>query len=95
MSLLSVQNLSVQIGELSVLDTISFALGPGDILALTGESGSGKSMTALALMQLLPQAAVCSGSIQLEGREMVGLDDPALCKPVSYTHLTLPTICSV
>lgn len=80
MSLLSVQNLSVQIGELSVLDTISFALGPGDILALTGESGSGKSMTALALMQLLPQAAVCSGSIQLEGREMVGLDDPALCK---------------
>ena len=80
MSLLSVQNLSVQIGELSVLDTISFALGSGDILALTGESGSGKSMTALALMQLLPQAAVCSGSIQLEGREMVGLDDPALCK---------------
>ncbi|MGB0687361.1 MAG: ABC transporter ATP-binding protein [Paracoccaceae bacterium] len=80
MSLLSVQNLSVQIGEMSVLDTISFALGSGDILALTGESGSGKSMTALALMQLLPQAAVCSGSIQLDGREMVGLDDPALCK---------------
>ena len=80
MSLLSVQNLSVQIGEMSVLDTISFALGSGDILALTGESGSGKSMTALALMQLLPQTAVCSGSIQLDGREMVGLDDPALCK---------------
>ena len=80
MSLLSVQNLSVQIGELSVLDNISFALGSGDILALTGESGSGKSMTALALMQLLPEAAICSGSIQLDGREVIGLDDPSLCK---------------
>ena len=80
MSLLSVQNLSVQIGELSVLDNISFALGSGDILSLTGESGSGKSMTALALMQLLPEAAICSGSIQLDGREVIGLDDPSPCK---------------
>ena len=80
MSLLNVQNLSVDIGDLTVLDSISFALGSGDILALTGESGSGKSMTALALMQLLPEAAICGGSIQLDGREVIGLDDPSLCK---------------
>ena len=42
MSLLNVQNLSVKIGDLSVLDSISFDLKSGDILALTGESGSGK-----------------------------------------------------
>lgn len=80
MSLLNVQNLSVDIGDLTVLDSISFDLKSGDILALTGESGSGKSMTALALMQLLPEAAICSGSIHLDGREVIGLDDPSLCK---------------
>ena len=80
MSLLNVQNLSVDIGDLTVLDSISFDLKSGDILALTGESGSGKSMTALALMQLLPEAAICGGSIQLDGREVIGLDDPSLCK---------------
>ena len=79
MSLLAVKDLSVKIGGNFVLDKINFELKSGEILALTGESGSGKSMTALALMQLLPQRAACSGSIRLEGKEIVGLDDRALC----------------
>ena len=79
MSLLAVKDLSVKIGGNFVLDKITFELKSGEILALTGESGSGKSMTALALMQLLPQRAACSGSIRLEGKEIVGLDDRALC----------------
>ena len=47
MSILSVENLSLKIGSESILNNISFKLGQGRILAITGESGSGKSMTAL------------------------------------------------
>ena len=53
MSLLNVQNLSVDIGDLTVLDSISFDLKSGDILALTGESGSGSNcISASAVMDL-------------------------------------------
>ena len=49
MTLLSVRNLSVTIHEKPIVKDISFNLGTGEILALTGESGSGKSISALAL----------------------------------------------
>ncbi|TMH01087.1 MAG: ATP-binding cassette domain-containing protein, partial [Betaproteobacteria bacterium] len=52
----------------------------GDTLGLIGESGSGKSITALALMGLLPDGAQVNGSIRFDGRELVGLDDDALCQ---------------
>ncbi len=54
MSLLVVRNLSVAIGSLCPVEEVSFDIGPGETFALLGESGCGKSMTALALMRLLP-----------------------------------------
>jgi peptide/nickel transport system ATP-binding protein len=55
---------------------VSFALDAGETLGLVGESGCGKSMTALSLMGLLPPGgSVVSGSITLAGRELVGLSD--------------------
>lgn len=63
----------------SVVEEISFTLESGDTLALVGESGCGKSLTALAMLQLLPPfGKILSGSIKLHGRELVGLDDAAL-----------------
>jgi len=61
---------------------VSYDLAPGEILAVVGESGSGKSVSALALTRLLPPEPACviRGSVQLEGRELVGLDDEALTK---------------
>jgi peptide/nickel transport system ATP-binding protein len=56
-SLLSVKNLTVQIGSGRPVDDVSFAIQAGKTFALLGESGCGKSMTALALMRLLPPAA--------------------------------------
>ncbi len=54
---------------------LSFTLARGDTLGLVGESGCGKSLTALALMGLLPEGAEVTGSIRLQGRELVGLPE--------------------
>ncbi|MEX0278135.1 MAG: ABC transporter ATP-binding protein [Ruegeria sp.] len=79
MSLLLIENLSVVIHDQPILDHVDLSIAPGQIVAVTGESGSGKSMTALAAMQLLPNGAVCQGSIQLDGQEMLDRSEAELC----------------
>ncbi len=76
--MLSVENLTVAFGTSRVVDGISFAVRPGETLALVGESGSGKSLTALSILQLLPPSAACSGRITVDGQDTVGADDRTL-----------------
>lgn len=78
-ALLSVQNLSLSINRTEILKDISFDMTQGETVAITGESGSGKSMTALAAMQLLPHGAQTSGVLVLDGTELTTLDEPSLC----------------
>lgn len=80
MSLLAIKNLSVQIGGTPVLQGIDLDMAQGQITAITGESGSGKSMTALAIMGLLPQGAAAQGQILLDGTDIVQTPEPALCR---------------
>ncbi len=76
MSLLSVRDLAVTIGSSRPVDGISFDIAPGETFALLGESGCGKSMTALALMRLLPNVArVAGGSVALGGRDLLSLPE--------------------
>ena len=79
MSLLQINELSLQINGTPILSEVSLTVDPGEILAITGESGSGKSMTALAIMQLLPRGAQTIGTIHLEGTELTALPEPDLC----------------
>ncbi len=83
MPLLDVKNLSVQLqtqrGPADAVRDISFSLARGETLGLIGESGCGKSITALSLMGLLPENAVVRGSICFDGQELVGLPDETLC----------------
>ncbi|GAA6180212.1 dipeptide ABC transporter ATP-binding protein [Shimia sp. NS0008-38b] len=79
MTLLSIQNLSLSIGITPVLHDVSFDIAAGEIVALTGESGSGKSMTALAVMQLQPEAATTTGQIKLSGADLNDLPESTLC----------------
>jgi len=71
--LLEVEALSVTMGAARILDRVSLTVAAGEILGLVGASGSGKSMTALAILQLLPAAARMSGAIRLQGEELAGM----------------------
>ncbi|UWR22682.1 ABC transporter ATP-binding protein [Sulfitobacter sp. S190] len=79
MTLLSVENLSLSIQSFGILHNLSFDMAPGEIVAITGESGSGKSMTALAVMQLLPKGAFVDGRIVLDKHILTELPESALC----------------
>ena len=77
--LLTVEDLTVTIGAAPVVDRVSFSIAPGETLALVGESGCGKSLTARAVMGLLPPAARrAAGTIRLDGRFLEGLDESAM-----------------
>ncbi|WTW97511.1 ABC transporter ATP-binding protein [Streptomycetaceae bacterium NBC_01309] len=75
--LLEVQDLKVHLntprGILKAVDGASFRIGKGETLGLVGESGSGKSMLVRALMGISPAIAQISGSVKLDGTELVGI----------------------
>jgi peptide/nickel transport system ATP-binding protein len=80
---MKVENLStvldVAAGELRAVDGISFELRKGECFALVGESGCGKSMTALSLMRLLPEAGrIAAGRVELDGVDLLGLPEAAM-----------------
>jgi peptide/nickel transport system ATP-binding protein len=80
MSLLEITGLTVRIGGATVVEDVTLRLAPGERLALIGESGSGKSLTALAAIGLLPESAEATGSIRLDGEELLGRGDRELSR---------------
>src|SRR5690554_1345479 len=72
MNLLDIKQLTIRFnGHTSaVIDDISFHLKPGETLGLAGASGSGKSLTALAIMNLLPNNCQRQGQIQFKGQAL-------------------------
>ena len=77
MTLLKVENLVTGLrGGAAIVDGISFEIAAGETFALLGESGCGKSMTALSLMRLLPDGVVNrSGMVALGGTQLFGLPE--------------------
>jgi peptide/nickel transport system ATP-binding protein len=84
MALLEVQDLVVGIktpdGMAPIVRGVDLKLEAGGTLGLVGESGCGKSITALALMGLLPRQARAAGAIRFEGADLLTLDEDALCR---------------
>jgi peptide/nickel transport system ATP-binding protein len=76
MSLLDVQDLSVRFdtddGTVHAVDRLSFSLAAGEVLGVVGESGCGKSVSAMSLLQLLPETAHVTGSAEFDGRDLIG-----------------------
>jgi peptide/nickel transport system ATP-binding protein len=73
--LLQVEDLTVAMGATRIIKGLSLEVRAGEILGLVGASGSGKSMTALAIMQLLPQSATMTGTVRLRGETLSGKGD--------------------
>jgi peptide/nickel transport system ATP-binding protein len=69
--LLQIDALSVSIGSMQIIKKLSLDLAAGEILGLVGASGSGKSITALAIMQLLPAHAALTGAVRLRGESLI------------------------
>ena len=80
MSLLEITNLSLSIAGTSILKDVSLSVNTGEIVAVTGESGSGKSLTALATMGLLPKGSETTGKMILTGQDLLTTSEPNLCK---------------
>ena len=71
MSLLEVEKLAIQAGDLSLVDGVDLDIRAGEIVALVGESGSGKSLTALSIMGLLAEGlTVTGGHVRFDGTEI-------------------------
>lgn len=79
MSLLDITNLSLSINGTPILRDVSLSVNTGEIVAVTGESGSGKSLTALATMGLLPKGSQTTGTITLEGQNLLTTSEADLC----------------
>ncbi|WP_299936064.1 dipeptide ABC transporter ATP-binding protein [uncultured Pelagimonas sp.] len=77
--LLEIDTLSASIHSKTLLDQISIQISAGEIVALTGESGSGKSMTALAVMGLLPNQVDVDGGIRMDGQDLLTLSETEMC----------------
>ncbi len=86
MALLSIADLSVSFhtedGAMSIVEDVSFEVGAGEIVGLVGESGCGKSVTAMSIMGLLPSdiSRIDKGTIELEGKSLLDLGEAAMCK---------------
>ena len=78
---LSVEGLTISVRaegrERALVHDLSFTLAPGETIAIAGESGSGKSLTSLAIMGLLPPPAlrVSAGAIRLDGEDLTRLPE--------------------
>lgn len=80
--LLEVEGLRVTLpsasGPVTVVDRVDFVVDQGQVLGLAGESGSGKTMSALAVLGLLPRRSRVEGRVVFNGRDLVGLSERAL-----------------
>lgn len=81
-AILEVKNLSVELGNKSALavENVSFSLYAGKTLALVGESGCGKTMTALSILQLQAKNFSCTGEILYRGNDLLKMKEKALRK---------------
>ena len=78
MSMLEIEKLGLAIGGMKILKDVDLAIEEGEVLGLIGESGSGKSMTALTVMRLLPHAMQATGRVTFDGIDILSAPESAM-----------------
>ena len=81
-TLLSVQGLRIRLptaaGVVTVVDGADYEIGAGQVFGIAGESGSGKTISVLALLGLLPDGAEVEGTAMFEGKDLLALGHRSL-----------------
>jgi len=80
MSLLEIENLSLDIGATPILKGVNLSIEAGQAMGLVGESGSGKSLTALSVMRLLPADARATGQIRFDKTDILASSEEQMCR---------------
>jgi peptide/nickel transport system ATP-binding protein len=78
--ILRVEDLCVRVGSVEAVRGLTFGLAQGQRVGLIGESGSGKTLTALAIMGLLPDGLSASGRVVFQGQDLLALSEAQLCR---------------
>jgi peptide/nickel transport system ATP-binding protein len=78
--ILEVEDLTVRVGPVEAVHQVSFTLAAGQRTGLIGESGSGKTLTALAIMGLLPEGLSATGRVLHRGRDLLAMSERELCR---------------
>lgn len=86
--LLDIRDLAVRFGVREVVHGVNVQVARGETVALVGESGSGKSLTARAVLGLLPAGATATGSVRLDGTEIIGATEDEL-RPLRGTRAAM------
>ena len=79
MKFLQIENLNLSIYGMGILKNVSLSAEKGEIIGVIGESGSGKSMTAFSVMDLLPTGTERSGRIALDGQDLLTKTEAQMC----------------
>ena len=78
--ILRVECLTVRVGAIDAVHAVTFELDKGQRVGLIGESGSGKTLTALAIMGLLPEGLSASGRVLFQAQDLLALSEQQLCR---------------
>jgi peptide/nickel transport system ATP-binding protein len=78
--ILRVEDLTVRVGSIGAVHGVTFELDAGQRVGLIGESGSGKTLTALAIMGLLPEGLSAHGRVLFQAHDLLGLSEQQLCR---------------
>ncbi|HEC10191.1 MAG TPA: ABC transporter ATP-binding protein [Acidimicrobiales bacterium] len=79
-AVLTVEDLTVRVGRTAAVEGVGFTIEAGTRVGLIGESGSGKTLTALSVMGLLAEGLSASGAVRHHGRELLGLTEAEMCQ---------------
>jgi oligopeptide/dipeptide ABC transporter ATP-binding protein len=89
-AVLTVRGLTISVRDLDLVSDVDLSVGPGERVGLIGESGSGKSLTALGILGLLPEDVTAAGSVRLSGidHDLIGAGERRLAR-VRGNHLAM------